>query len=138
MATRDIFEDLGDLLVGNPARTDYSGVPGEVRSDVQDEDARRREELVESLRLSWEEGDQDPLLAALQGARARMMAAEREMRLLIAYGREFVQPRPYRLGDLAEAAGMSVSGVRTAYGNEEIIKIAQATGAKLRPAKEDA
>ena len=31
------------------------------------------------------------------------------MRLLIAYGRRFVYPRPYKLIDLAEAAGMSIS-----------------------------
>ncbi|GAA2756179.1 hypothetical protein GCM10009872_15390 [Actinopolymorpha rutila] len=34
---------------------------------------------------------------------------------MLAYGREFVHPRPYRLIDLASAAGMAVSGVRTAY-----------------------
>ncbi|MEV0734170.1 hypothetical protein [Polymorphospora sp. NPDC050346] len=39
---------------------------------------------------------------------------------LIAYGREFVQPRPYTLGDLAAAAGMSISGTRTAYGHHGV------------------
>jgi len=34
--------------------------------------------------------------------------------LLIAYGRRFTHPRPYKLIDLANAAGMSISGVRTA------------------------
>ena len=42
------------------------------------------------------------------------------MRLLIAYGREFTQPRPYKLEALAAAAGMSISGTRTAYGEDEI------------------
>ncbi len=36
------------------------------------------------------------------------------MRLLLAYARES-HPRPYRLADLAQAAGMSISGIRTAY-----------------------
>ena len=55
------------------------------------------------------------------------------MRLLIAYGREFTRPRPYRLEDLARAAGMSISGVRTAYDDDEIAEVARLTGA--RPAR---
>ena len=41
--------------------------------------------------------------------------ADRDIRLLLAFAREVVTPRPYRLADLAEATGMSISGVRTAY-----------------------
>jgi hypothetical protein len=37
------------------------------------------------------------------------------MRLLLAYAREIVTPRPYKLADLAQAAGLSISGIRTAY-----------------------
>ena len=50
------------------------------------------------------------------------------MRLLIAYGRRFTHPRPYKLIDLANAAGMSISGVRTAYEAEEIDQVAQILG----------
>jgi hypothetical protein len=50
------------------------------------------------------------------------------MRRLLAYGREFTRPRPYRLADLADASGMSISGVRTAYDDHEIQQVAQATG----------
>jgi hypothetical protein len=57
----------------------------------------------------------DALLAALADARRRKDQAAREMRLLLAYAREIVTPRPYRLADLAEAAGMSISGIRIAY-----------------------
>ena len=46
------------------------------------------------------------------------------MRRLLAYGREFTRPRPYRLTDLADAAGMSISGVRTAYDADEITHVA--------------
>jgi hypothetical protein len=46
-------------------------------------------------------------------ARRQMLAAGRRMRLLIAYGREFVCPRPSTLEGLGHAAGMSISGVRT-------------------------
>jgi hypothetical protein len=69
---------------------------------------------LEGLRLTWEhEDDFDPLLGEIAAARNAMLAAEARMRLLIAYGREFTRPRPYRLEDLARAAGRSISGVRS-------------------------
>jgi hypothetical protein len=71
---------------------------------------------------------QDPLLAALVNARERKQQADHDIRLLLAYAREHVQPRPYRLADLADAAGMSLSGVRTAYTKADIDRAAQLTG----------
>jgi hypothetical protein len=57
----------------------------------------------------------DPLLAALAQARQRRNQADRDMRVLLAFAREITAPRPYRLADLAEAASMSISGIRAAY-----------------------
>jgi hypothetical protein len=59
--------------------------------------------------------ERDPLLAALAEARQRRDQAAAGMRLLLAYAREFAAPRSYRLAGLAQAAGMSISGIRTAY-----------------------
>ena len=70
----------------------------------------------------------DPLLAALADAAQRKQRAERDIRLLLAYAREHTQPRPYRLADLAKAAGMSVSGIRTAYTQADIEHAARLTG----------
>jgi AraC-like DNA-binding protein len=70
----------------------------------------------------------DPLLAALASACVRRSQAEEETRLLLAYARRFVYPHPYTLGELAEAAGMSVSGVRTAFGPQDVQLVAEATG----------
>jgi len=70
----------------------------------------------------------DPLLAALADANRRKEQATRQIRLLLAYAREHVQPRPYRLADLADAAGMSISGVRTAYTQADIDQAARLTG----------
>ena len=67
----------------------------------------------------------DPLIIALRDARQRKQAADRDLRLLLAYAREVVRPRPYRLADLAQAAGMSVSGVRVAYNQADIDQAAQ-------------
>lgn len=61
----------------------------------------------------------DPVLAAIGEARSRRDQADRDIRVLLAYARELTRPRPYRLADLAAAAGMSISGVRTAYTQED-------------------
>jgi hypothetical protein len=62
----------------------------------------------------------DALLAALADARRRKDQAARDIRLLLAYAREIVTPRPYRLADLAQAAGLSISGIRTGYTASDI------------------
>ena len=71
---------------------------------------------------------EDPLLAALADAKRRKEQANQQIRLLLAYAREHTQPRPYRLADLAEAAGMSISGVRIAYTQADIEHAARLTG----------
>jgi hypothetical protein len=62
----------------------------------------------------------DALLEAIRAVRQRKEKANRDMRLLLACAREHVTPRPYRLADLADAAGMSISGVRTVYSQADI------------------
>ena len=64
--------------------------------------------------------ERDPLLTALAQARQRRDQADRDMRVLLAFAREITAPRPYRLADLAQAAGMSISGIRTAYTRDDI------------------
>jgi hypothetical protein len=49
-------------------------------------------------------------------------------RLLLAYAREFVGPRPYPLDDLAQAVQMSIPGVRTGYGDAEVDEVERLTG----------
>jgi hypothetical protein len=70
----------------------------------------------------------DPLLAALAEARRRKEQAATDMRLLLAYAREITAPRPYRLADLARSAGLSISGVRTAYTPGDIQHAARLLG----------
>jgi hypothetical protein len=71
----------------------------------------------------------DALLEAICAVRQRKEKADQDMRLLLAYAREHVAPRPYRLADLADAAGMSISGIRTAYSQADIDLAAQAVTA---------
>jgi hypothetical protein len=135
MTKRDMVTDLTDLLYPEP----------EEPEEVADEDEgagwramagqvyEEREAYEERLRLTWEHDDDfDPLLSEIAAARYAMLQAEARMRLLIAYGREFTRPRPYRLEDLARASGMSISGVRTAYDDDEIAEVAKLTGTRPR------
>jgi hypothetical protein len=73
---------------------------------------------LRSIDTAWQ--DDDPVLAALRAARARRDQADRDIRILLAYARELATPRPYRLADLAEATGKSISGVRTAYTTADV------------------
>jgi len=67
---------------------------------------------------SWQATD--PVLAALRAARIRRDQADHDIRILLAYARELATPRPYRLADLAEATGRSISGIRTAYTTADV------------------
>lgn len=122
MALNDTFADIAALLNPIPAHTDDDD---EFYGDMAEGVLREREELAEALRLAWDEGEEDPLLSMLERLRVQRLRLEADMRLLIAYGRCFTHPRPYKLIDLANAAGMSISGVRTAYAADEIDQAAE-------------
>ncbi|GAA2339180.1 hypothetical protein [Dactylosporangium salmoneum] len=128
---RDICSDVAAILHPTPspelAQEDEAGFSMAEQHAIED-----RCRAAEELRLAWEEGGIDPVVSALANARRAKEAAEQKIRELLAYGREFVQPRPYTLGDLAAAAGMSISGVRTAYNHGDVDAVSDATGAKPR------
>lgn len=50
------------------------------------------------------------------------------MRFLIACGRGYVRPGPCKIGALAAEAGMSISGTRTACGEDKIAGVAGRAG----------
>ncbi|MBT2366896.1 hypothetical protein J7E88_16660 [Streptomyces sp. ISL-10] len=70
----------------------------------------------------------DEFLGRLSALRAERDRYDREIRAYLAYAREFTRPRPYTLASLAEAAGMSISGVRTAYTAADLDTVARAVG----------
>jgi len=128
MAMKDIFDDLA-LLEFPP----LSAGEDDDQLDAAEQDLDQlRSQQVRQMEVAWDDGGVDPVLAQLAALRRRQLAAERHMRLLLAYAREFVGPRPYPLAALAEASGMSISGVRTAYDEDEVAEVAQVTGARRR------
>jgi hypothetical protein len=127
--------DIAALLNPMPAPVDGGD---ESCSRAAEAAWQEREETAEGLRMSWDEEDIDPLLSTLTSLRNRRLQLEADMRLLVAYGRCFTHPRPYKLIDLANAAGMSISGIRTAYDTDEIDQAAGILGRSPAPAAETA
>ena len=126
MTLHDMCEDVAALLNPMPAPAGNGEESDEeARSHAAAAAWQELEEMAEGLRAGWSEGDIDPLLSTLTFLRNRRLQLEAEMRLLIAYGRCFTHPRPYKLIDLANAAGMSISGIRTAYDTDEIDQAAE-------------
>ena len=127
----DDFQVLADILLfadtSSPSQVEQPSAPMESAALG----AQSRELVAERLRATAEVVGfygHDPLLTTLAALRRQRHDLDAAMRRLLAYGREFTRPRPYRLTDLADAAGMSISGVRTAYDTEEIAHVAHATG----------
>lgn len=79
------------------------------------------ETLATNLTLADEDHeDGDLFLDTLQDLRRRRDAIDQSMVLLAAYMRENIKPRPYTLDQVAAAAGMSRSGIRTFYTTNDI------------------
>lgn len=116
---------VNDLAaIRNPLPTPDSVTPAELYPDILEQIERHRTDDALHLEAASDGLDTDPLFLALEEARARKAAADAEIRRLLAYGREFLGTRPYRLESLAEASGMTPSGIRTAYGEEELRQVA--------------
>lgn len=143
MVNHDVYAAIAALLhplphAPTPQEAEEAGAPYEMwkegHSAVLSQIAELRTRATEELRLEAEVSDEplDPLLIALAQQRRDKERAEERIRALIAYGREFTEPRPHRLSDLASAAGMSVSGARTAYNPHTVAAVAQDTGINPR------
>ncbi|MER7812927.1 hypothetical protein [Streptomyces sp900116325] len=118
---------IGDIAaIRYPLPAPGSVTPADLYFDACEQAERLRAEEAENLEAASDGLDTDPLLLALNDARARKAAADAEIRLLLAYGREFQGTRPYRLESLAHASGLTISGIRTAYGPNEIQQVEHA------------
>jgi hypothetical protein len=124
----DLIGDITAIRIPLPQPGDVT--PEEFYPDALDEAEQARENYASALEAQCDEIQEDPLLIALGNARAAREAAAREIRHLLAYGREFHGDRPYKLEPLAQASGLTPSGIRTAYGNSEIDSVARGIGRK--------
>lgn len=125
MAVHDMCADIAALLNPVPGRTEEGDEGDEAYQAMAEATGQEREALAEELRVSLQEGGIDPLLSTLARLRDQRLQLEEDMRLLMAYGRCFTSPRPYKLIDLARASGLSISGVRIAFTGDEITQASE-------------
>lgn len=120
---REIATELAKVLQPIPAKArDESSDEYEERFKLSKE--AQTELFGELISRAGGSSFDDPVLAYLEELAIRRREIEDHMRLTIAYAREFVRPEPYRLRVLADAARMSISGVRTAYNIDDTALIA--------------
>lgn len=119
----DLIGDITAIRTPMPRPGDV--VPADCYPDACEQAEQERRADALGLEAQSDGLEEDPLLLAIRDARTRREAADREIRLLLAYGREFHGERPYKLEPLATASGMTVSGARTAYGSAEVEAVAR-------------
>lgn len=120
------IEELAALR--HPLPEPGSVTPDDCYIDACEQVAQQREEEAFRLEAASEAQGVDPLLLALDDLMAQKAAVDAGIRSLLAYGREFHGSRPYGLEELARRAGYTFSGVRTAYGEKEIRRVAEQIG----------
>lgn len=109
--------------------------PRPVAPQQEEVDALKARQLAwhawykKTVKAAREHGPQhDALLVALEDLVEIKRDADEKIRLLLAYGRIFHQPRPHTLESLGAAASLSPSGVSRAFGAEEVMAVAELTG----------
>ncbi|WP_130797982.1 hypothetical protein [Streptomyces otsuchiensis] len=141
MNKRDKIDDIIDIVLPLPASApeDADEPARAAQEAVKAEISSQREVFERYLRVADGAGAEPPhgdvLLNEIDRARTEMREAEDRMRMLIAYGREFITPQPYPLKALAAAAGMSISGTRSAYTSDETVSVAERTGRRPAPSR---
>ncbi|MEU6655743.1 hypothetical protein ABZ904_41870 [Streptomyces sp. NPDC046900] len=117
---------IGDIAaIREPLPEPGSVTPEDAYADAHEQAWKARVEYAANLQAQCDGLKEDPLLLAIKDARGRKEAADREIRLLLAYGREFHGDRAYKLEPLAEASGLTPSGIRTAYDDPEVEAVAR-------------
>jgi hypothetical protein len=105
----DIFEEIAALLHRLPPAPTC---PDSASDQLTPEIRRKRETEARMLAEEHQEEGSDPLLSKIRELAHLKREIDEQLSLLIVYSRHFVPPRPYQLSLVADAAGLSVSGVR--------------------------
>lgn len=134
-----MHRDLAAIAFPPPRKEDFEhhdSMADELYNDAYGEVVKRRDRLVRELAEDNEDGEA-ALLAEVSRARAEITEAERRLRLLLAYAREFQGRRPFPLRWLGDAAGMSHTHVRTVYGPDDIKRLAELLELPMPPGAHD-
>ncbi|MEV4374558.1 hypothetical protein AB0J71_46410 [Nonomuraea sp. NPDC049637] len=133
MSPREMLSDLAAIRHPMPVATEYDETTSESFDAAVAGVEEARAAFMESLEAAWGASGPgfDPLLAAIQDLVAVKKEADTQIRLLLAYGRTYVTPRPYTLETLGQSAGLSPSGASRAFGADEVVEVGDRTG--LRP-----
>ncbi len=133
MASRELLDDVLAIRWPQPHRPEDDEAPGHLPGTAVADAWKLRSAFLQRLEAATAEHspDCDPLLAALEELVATKKAADEQIRLLLAYGRVYVTPRPYTLETLGQAAGLTPSGVGRAFRSEEILTAGTLTGRRL-------
>jgi hypothetical protein len=122
------FDPYADIAaIRHPMPQPGQADPPDYLDDARQDTLERRIDDAGNLEAASDGLETDPLILAIQEAHVRRQAADTEIRRLIAYGREFA-PRPYQLQVLANASGMTPSGIRTAYTHDTVADVAREVG----------
>ncbi|MFJ8113294.1 hypothetical protein [Streptomyces sp. NPDC096132] len=134
MPSQELLNDIFDIRWPLPHFPEDDQAPPGQRRAAEDALGQRAAYIRRMGAAAAEHGgpDHDPLLASLGDLVAIKKAADEQIRLLLAYGRVYVTPRPHTLETLGQAAGLTPSGVSRAFGAKEILAVGNLTG--RRPA----
>ncbi|WP_327341133.1 hypothetical protein [Streptomyces europaeiscabiei] len=113
-----LIDELAAVLC--PLPEPGSVIPEEAFPDAYEAAERERSEYASNLEAASLGIEADPLILALEEARAQREAADRRVRLVLAYAREFQPASRYPLRELGPASGYTPSGVTTAYDAQQI------------------
>ncbi|MEU0845887.1 hypothetical protein ABZ370_41445 [Streptomyces sp. NPDC005962] len=113
-----LIDELAAVLC--PLPEPGSVIPEEAFPDAYEAAERERSEYASNLEAAALGIEADPLILALEEARAQREAADRRVRLVLAYAREFQPASRYPLRELGPASGYTPSGVTTAYDAQQI------------------
>ncbi|TDD17615.1 hypothetical protein [Nonomuraea diastatica] len=126
---KEITEELAKVLIPEPVKDEHEE-PDDHAARAKSASEARNALVGELMMAAGASPAEDPVLARLGELAAQKREIQRQIRLITAYAREFVRPEPYRLRALAEAAGMSISTIRTIYDTEDKIAVATRIGRK--------
>ncbi|MFJ7969087.1 hypothetical protein [Streptomyces sp. NPDC096324] len=130
MTSQESLEDIFAIRWPRPGLPEDEQAPVAARHAALDARGKSQAAFFEKLRAAEKEHgpDHDPLLVALEELAEIKRVADEQMRLLLAYGRVYVTPRPHTLETLGQAVGLTPSGVSRAFGAKEVLAVGSLTG----------